>query len=81
MGVQMHEQRMAIRDHIKREVDLLRATGLLKPRCSFPEVDNLCTNGVRGVDLLDVSFNSLVSEVGLTRLAASCTISARDAFL
>ena len=39
MEVQMHEKRMAIRDHIKREQDLLRAGGLLKPRRSFPEVD------------------------------------------
>ena len=42
---------------------------------------HLRTNGVRGADLLNMSVSSLVSEVGLTRFAASRTISARDAFL
>ena len=42
-------------------------------------------NGVRGVDSLNMSVNSLVSEVGLevglARFAASRTISAKDAVL
>ena len=35
------------------------------------------TNGARGVDLLNMSVNSLAPEVGLTRFAASRTIARR----
>jgi len=39
------------------------------------------TNGVRGTDTLGMDINTLVSDVGLSRLAASRVSSARGAFL
>ena len=42
---------------------------------------HLRTNGVRGADLLGMDIRTLVSDVGLTRFAASRVISARDAFI
>ena len=40
-------------------------------------VKHFRTNGARGVDLLNMSVNSLAPEVGLTRFAASRTIARR----
>ena len=42
---------------------------------------HLRTNGVRGADFLKMGVKTLVSDVGLSRFAASRAISARDAFL
>ena len=42
---------------------------------------HLRTNGVRGADFLNMGVQTSVSDVGLSRFAASRAISARDAFL
>ena len=42
---------------------------------------HLRTNGVRGADLLGMDIRTLVSDLGLTRFAASRVISVRDAFI
>ena len=42
---------------------------------------HLRANGVRGVDPLNMDAHALVSEVGLTKFAASRVVSVRDAFL
>ena len=58
-----------------------RLAQLLEEHDLHGPAKHLRTNGVRGVDLLNMSVASLVSEVGLTRFAAGRTIAARDAFL
>ena len=40
MEVQMHEKKMAIRDHIEREQELLQSAGQVQPRRAFPQIDN-----------------------------------------
>lgn len=37
--VLMHEKKKAVRDHIRRELDLLQSAGHVKPRRAFPEID------------------------------------------
>ena len=41
---------------------------------------HLRTNGVRGADLLHMDAHALVSDVGLTKFAASRILAVRDAF-
>ena len=60
---------------------VVQLSDFLEQRDLHGPAKHLRTNGVRGADLLGMDMRTLVSDVGLTRFAASRVLSVRDAFI